>query len=87
MNAKTFYHIIFVGNGPYKSRRKDLNNLKHQVHQLGAKLQEDDYLNFLMFNVLSESINGYVRRSILGMFNILIIKISKSKLEFQNPRS
>ena len=70
MNARTFYRIIFVGNEPYKNRRKELNNLKHQVHQLGAELQEDDYWNMVMLDDLFESVQYYVRKSISGVLKI-----------------
>ena len=83
MDAKTLYRIIFVGNEPYKNRRKIINNrMKRQVHQLGTELQEDDYSNILMVNDLSNSV-GYVRKSISRVFKILIFKILESKLEFK----
>ena len=68
MNARTFYRIIFVGNEPYTNRKKELNDLKRGVHQLGAELQEDDYLNMLMFNDLVVSMGYYVRKPISGVF-------------------
>ena len=86
IDAKTLYRIIFVGNEPYKNRRKELNDLKREVHKIGAELQEGDYWNVLMVTDLSESMYYYVRKSILEVFKILIFKSSKSKLEFQNPR-
>ena len=66
MNARTFYRIIFVGNEPYKNRRKELNYLKRQARQFGAELQEDDYWNMLMLKDLLKSIVHYVRKSIPG---------------------
>ena len=87
MNAITFYRIIFVGNEPYRNHRKILNDLKRSVHQLGAELQEDDYWNILMLKDFYISTQYYVRKSISGVFKILIFKISKSKLEFQSRRS
>ena len=90
MDAKTFYRIIFVGNEPYKNRRRELNNLKRWVHQLGAELQEDDGLNLIMLKDLAESMSHYVRKSILGVFKILIFQISKPQkskffvIEIQN---
>jgi len=85
MDAKTFYRTIFVGNEPYKNHRKELNDLKREIHQkLGSKLQEDDYWNILMLDDLVESMKYYVRKFMSGMFKILIFKISKSKLEFRN---
>ena len=75
MNARTFYRIIFVGNEPYKNRRKELNDLKRQLHQSGVELQEDDYWNMLLLKDLHESMWHYVRKSISGVFKILIFKI------------
>ena len=69
--------MIFVGNEPYKNHRRQLNNLKRWVHQLGAELQEDDGLNLIMLTDLAESMSHYVRKSILGVFKILIFQISK----------
>ena len=86
MNARTFYRIIFVGNEPYKNRRKELNYLKREVHQAGAELQEEDYWNILMVDDLYRSMWYYVRKSISGVFKILISKTLKSKLKFQNTR-
>jgi len=78
MNAGTFYRIIFVGNEPYKNNRRELNNLKRKVHHAGTELQEDDYYwNILMLKDLLNSMYHYVRKSILGVFKILIFKISK----------
>ena len=88
MDAKILYRIIFVGNEPYKNRRKRLNSrMKRQVHQGAVRINEDDYWNMLMLNDLSEFMPYYVRKSISGVFKILKIKILRSKLEFQNPRS
>ena len=70
MDAETLYHIIFIGNEPYKNYRNELNSLKHEMHQLGAKLQEDDYWNILMHNDLLDSTEGYVRKSISKVFKI-----------------
>ena len=75
MDAKTFYRIIFVGNEPYKNRRKELNDLKRDLHQqLGVELQEDDYLNIAMSKDLVDSMDFYVRKSISGVFKILTFK-------------
>ena len=79
MDAKTFYRIIFVGNEPYKNRRKMLNNVKRETHRIGAELQEDDGLNLIMLKDLAESMSHYVRKSISGVFKILIFKISESE--------
>ena len=68
MNARTFYHIIFVGNEPYKNRREELNDLKCRAYQHGEKLQDDDGWNMLMIKDLLESMDYYVRKSISGMF-------------------
>ena len=87
MNAKNLYRIIFIGNEPYRNHRKELNNLKHQAHQFGAELQEDDYWNILMLDHLVEPMQNYVRKSISGVFKILISKISESELEFQNLKT
>ena len=76
MDARTFYRIIFVGNEPYKNHRNELNSLKHEMHQLGAKLQEDHYWNMLMLEDLFKSIGYYVRKFISGVFRILILKLS-----------
>ena len=69
MDAITFYRIIFVGNEPYK------NDMDRRVNQLDAELQ-DEYWSILMLNDLFESIKYYVRKFILGVFKILIFKIS-----------
>ena len=87
MDARTFYRIIFVGNEPYKNRREELNDLKRWAYQNFGKLQDDDGWNILMAYDLYRSMKDYVRKSISGVFRILIFKISESKLEFQNPRS
>ena len=87
MDAKNLYRIIFVGNEPYKNHRKELNNLKRWIHQLHGELQENDYWNILMVNDLFRSMAEYVKKIISGVFKIVIFKISRSKLEFQNPRS
>ena len=76
MDTITFYHIIFVGNEPYKNHRRELNELKRIMHQLGQELQEDDYWNILMIKDLLESMDYYVRKSISGVFRILILKLS-----------
>ena len=74
MDAKTFYRIIFVGNKPYKDRRKELNNrMKRQVY---AGIKKDDYWDSFMLNDLYKSMQYYVRKFILGVFKILIFKIS-----------
>ena len=87
MDAKTFYRSIFVGNESYKSRREELDYVKRQVHKLGGKLQEDDYLNILMSMDLAQYMLYYVRKFISGAFQILIFKSLKSKLELKNPIS
>ena len=79
MDAKILYHIVFVGNEPYKNDIKRLNDLKRQFHQSGAELQENDCWNMLMLDDLVQSRNYYVRNFISGVFKILIFKISKSK--------
>ena len=82
--ARTFYHIIFVGNEPYKNHIKRLNSLKRQF---GAELQEDDYWNIVMFDDLFRSMKYYVRKWISEVFKLLIFKISELKLKFRNPKT
>ena len=88
MNAKTFYHTIFIGNEPYKNRSEILNNrMKRQMAKSYVKLDEDDYWNFLMIRDLLEPIKYYVRKFISVVFKILTFKISKSKVELQSSIS
>ena len=71
MDAKDLYHVIFVGNEPYKNRGRRLNNLKRQWYdQFGVELQEDDGWNMLMVEDLYESTFDYVRKSISRVFQI-----------------
>ena len=66
MDAKTLYHMIFVGNGPYKNYKKFYDLKRQLYYKFGVELQEDDCWNILMIKDLYGSMFDYVSNSYQG---------------------